>query len=322
VSAVTATWPRARIVLAPAAGMALVVLGAALWGIDGPFRTPMTSRWDSTTIVLYEHIILTVVALPYLWRHRAVIRRLSPGAWVAVLVIAWGASALATVAFTAALNTEFKGGNPNVVFLLQKTQPLWAIGLAAVVVREYPLPRFAALLVPALVGTYLLTFGFSDPSFQGGQARSAALALLAAALWGAGTALGRRVLIEVPSDALMALRFSLAMPFLLVIALIGGDAAPPSDWHQRDIVRLLIIALVPGFIAIVLYYRGLVRTPAPVATICELAFPATALLVNYHWLGFGLTWSQFLGFAVIWVTIVLLHYAPIRIQREAPEAAT
>jgi drug/metabolite transporter (DMT)-like permease len=197
-SAAVATWPRARIVLAPFAGIALVVAGAALWGIDGPFRTPMTSRWNSTTIVLYEHVILTCVALPFLWRHRAAIRLLSPGAWVAVIGIAWGASALATVAFTEALNTEFAGGNPNVVFLLQKVQPLFAIGLAAIVVREYPMPRFALLLVPALFGTYLLTFGWAMPSLTGGKARSAGLALLAAALWGGGTALGRRVLREVP----------------------------------------------------------------------------------------------------------------------------
>ena len=317
-SAAVATWPRARIVLAPFAGIALVVAGAALWGIDGPFRTPMTSRWNSTTIVLYEHVILTCVALPFLWRHRAAIRRLSPGAWVSVIAIAWGASALATVAFTAALNTEFAGGNPNVVFLLQKVQPLFAIGLAAVVVREYPMPRFALVLVPALFGTYLLTFGWDMPSLEGGKARSAGLALLAAALWGGGTALGRRVLREAPSDALMALRFSLALPFLLFIALLGGNALPPSDWHQRDIVRLLVIALVPGFIAIVLYYHGLVRTPAPVATLGELAFPATALLVNYHWLGYGLSWTQALGFVVIWVTIAFLHFAPVRVEQPAP----
>ena len=41
----------------------------------------MTSRWNSTTIVLYEHVILTCVALPFLWRHRAAIRqsRRAPG---------------------------------------------------------------------------------------------------------------------------------------------------------------------------------------------------------------------------------------------------
>src|SRR5262249_10471821 len=155
--------------------------------------------------------------------------------------------------------------------------------------------RFAALLVPALIGTYLLSFGWATPSLEGGKARSAALALLAAALWGGGTALGRRGLPELPSGGLAALRLSPAPPGLLTLALPAGDAAPPSDWHQRDIVRLLIIALVPGFLAVILYYRGLRRTPAPVATIAELAFPATALLVNYHWLGYGLSGSQALG---------------------------
>ena len=62
-----------------------------------------------------------------------------------------------------------------------------------------------------------------------------------------------------------------------------------------------------------LYYRGLRSTPAPVATIAELAFPATALVVNYLFLDATISFAQLVGMAVLWVTISLLHRAPVRV---------
>ena len=67
-----------------------------------------------------------------------------------------------------------------------------------------------------------------------------------------------------------------------------------------------------------LYYRGLVHTPASVATFAELAFPATALVVNYYVLGASVSATQLLGFGILWVTIALLHRLPVGLP--APSA--
>src|SRR5207302_1634131 len=55
------------ILTAPVASVALVAIGAALWGTDGAFRQPLVAfpaRWSPYTIVLYEHVILTAVVAP------------------------------------------------------------------------------------------------------------------------------------------------------------------------------------------------------------------------------------------------------------------
>src|ERR1700712_2801594 len=91
-------------------GVALVAGGAAIWGLDGVIRAPLVKEWSSWTIVLYEHVLLTLVVLPYLWARRAALRRLTTGGWLSVLAVAWGGSALATLAFTSA----FQHGNPTV----------------------------------------------------------------------------------------------------------------------------------------------------------------------------------------------------------------
>jgi len=165
---------------APMIGVLLIASGAALWGLDGTLRTPLVDSWSPWTIVLDEHIILTACVLPFLIRHRGGLKALDARGWASALVIAWGASALATLAFT----TAFQYGNPSVVVLLQKTQPLWAIAAAALVVRELPRPQILVLLVPAGMGTYLLSFGWASPgdAFDGAAGRAALLALASARL--------------------------------------------------------------------------------------------------------------------------------------------
>jgi len=106
-----------------------VALGASLWGTDTVLRRPLTAVLSSTQIVLLEHLILTLVLLPVWWRAW---RNLSARQWGAVLGIAWGGSALGTLFFTEAIRT----GNPTTAVLLQKTQPVFAILLAKLVLRE------------------------------------------------------------------------------------------------------------------------------------------------------------------------------------------
>jgi drug/metabolite transporter (DMT)-like permease len=307
------------------AGVALVAAGAALWGVDGALRAPLVDDggepWSTWTIVLYEHVLLVALAGPFLLLHRDRLRGLSASAWLAALVIAWGGSALATLAFTSA----FRDGNPNVVILLQKTQPLFAITAAALVLRERPRPRFALYLVPAGLGAYLLVLGDAwrtpGEALAGGAGRAALLALLAAALWGAGTALGRRALHEVGPVTLAALRFTLALPLLAALAAAESALAPPGGAPGADWVRLPLIALLPGLVAMLLYYRGLRSTPASVATLAELAFPAAALLVNYLALDATISRTQLVGFAVLWATIALLHRAPVELPLARPRLA-
>jgi drug/metabolite transporter (DMT)-like permease len=70
-----------------------------------------------------------------------------------------------------------------------------------------------------------------------------------------------------------------------------------------------------------LYYRGLRTTPAPIATIAELAFPATALVVNYIWLDATINGWQMAGFVLLWATIAFIYRAPVSVPRGREVAA-
>ena len=213
-----------------------------------------------------------------------------------MLVIGAGSSALATTLFTAA----FRLGDPITPQVLQKLQPLIAVALAAVVLGERLRPSYAFFAVPAVVGAWLLAF--ADPlGVSVSSAYAAALAVGAAALWAAGTVLGRAASAELRFSDLTALRFAVGLVTLLVISgvtstplAVGLDAAP----------SILVLALLPGLLALVLYYKALGRTPASRATLAELAFPLTAAMIGIVAFDARLTGSQWLGFAVVLSSVV------------------
>ena len=54
-----------------------------------------------------------------------------------------------------------------------------------------------------------------------------------------------------------------------------------------------------GMLALWIYYRGLTTTPVRIAALMELAYPTTAVLVDYFLYGTVLAWSQYLAAVVL-----------------------
>lgn len=294
------------------AGIVLVALGAALWGTDAIFRRGLALELPATTLVFLEHVILVLVTMPVLWRARHQLARLNRIDWLAALVIGAGSSALATVMFTAA----FQYGDPTTPLLLQKVQPLIAVGAAGVLLGERLLPRFAWFLIAGLTGAYLVAF--SDPANVSIAALTPALlALGAATLWGMGTVLGRHLTSKVSFSALTALRFAIALPALsLAMGLRSGESGLASV-TGADIGAVVLLAFVPGLFALLLYYQGLRSTPASAATLAELAFPLSAVSLNYLVFGTVLTPTQWVGVVLLAGTIIAMTWLSQRGREEA-----
>ena len=123
----------------PHSAILLVALGASLWGTDTVLRRPLAGAVSSLAVVFYEHLALSAVLLPVCIGTRAEWQRLRAAEWCAVLVIAWGGSALGTLCFTRAITL----GNPTTAVLLQKLQPIIAISLAAGILGEKMTKNFS-----------------------------------------------------------------------------------------------------------------------------------------------------------------------------------
>src|SRR3712207_333847 len=90
-------------------GVLLVALGAALWGTDAVLRVPLLEVMSPPAIVLSEHLVLLLYSVPAVALGWSFLAGLRVSQWIALLVIAWGGSALATLLFT----TAFASGNPT-----------------------------------------------------------------------------------------------------------------------------------------------------------------------------------------------------------------
>ncbi len=232
-------------------------------------------------------------------------------------MIAWGGSALATLLFTAA----FASGNPTVVILLQKTQPLFAIALAHVLLRERLRWVYWPCFAVAVVGAYLISFdGLVAPleALGSAQALPAALTLGAAMLWGSSTALGRFVLKDVPFHTLTGARLLLALPILWGIVVVQGSLGDIGAGLAAEPARVVLLALVPGLLGLLFYYRGLASTKASYATLAELSFPASAVALNWIFLGVAVSANQVLGFVLLWGAILVLGHLNARDPAPAP----
>jgi len=284
----------------------LIFIAAMLWASDAPFRYHLTRDLSASFIVLAEHAVNVLLVLPFIiagWRE---IRNLSWKQWLAVLIIGVGASALASILFT----KTFAYVNPSVAIVLQKLQPLIAISLAALLLRERTGKRFWLWALVALAGAYIISFPSLVPQLYVGEGWNpnmigVLLALGAAFLWGAGTVLGRYALgTAISFKTLTALRFLIAFVFLLALNARAETFTTISALSAKDVIFIIIVAVTSGFISLMIYYKGLQHTKASIATIAELGFPFLAVIVNAAALGFSFKPAQIAGMVLLLLAVV------------------
>ncbi len=75
------------------------------------------------------------------------------------------------------------------------------------------------------------------------------------------------------------MRFTLALPVLLVLMLVNIGGGPSGSFSVHQIPSFIGIALIPGLLAMLLYYRALSSTPASMASVAELGYPCALFLV-------------------------------------------
>jgi drug/metabolite transporter, DME family len=294
----------------------LIAVAATMWASDTYFRAQLVGHLKPAQIVVIEDALISLFLLAFLLRGIPELRRLDRRGWVAIILIAVGPQAVATILFT----QSFSYGHYAETFVLQQTQPVIAILLAWLILGERRRPWFWPTAALAIVGVYMVVFAqnlrapFSD--LQHGRLEAGLYALGAAALWASGTVLGRFVLGKLTFTTTTALRFTLALPVLIVVVLVQSGGSAFAHYQSSDVLPFLGIALIPGFLALLLYYRALRSTPATLATIAEMAFPVAATFIASAPPPYGfnqpLYLPQFIGTALLIAVIFILNYTKER----------
>ena len=90
----------------------------------------------------------------------------------------------------------------------------------------------------------------------------------------------------------------------------------------HDSLWIAYLALVTGLAALALYYYGLKRTPALLASLAELTYPAIAVIAGIYAYSAHLRWTQWFGVATIITVVTLLPTRPRRkiVKLTSPDA--
>ena len=280
-------------------GPLFVILAALLWSADGLLRISLYSLPPSV-IVFYEHLLGGFVMLLLSLRWISSLKHMTRKEWIAIGIVALFSGALGTILYTSALqHVQFT--QYSVVVLLQQLQPIWAIAAAAILLKEKLTRRFIAYAVLALVAAYFITFRDLTVNLETGSGTviAGALALSAGFMWGSSTAVSKVVLNKISFLGATALRF-LITPFFALAFIFGrNETAALFTISIQQWQTLLLITFTTGLLALAIYYYGLKRTPARISTLCELVWPASAIVIDYTLFQKPLSVTQILGIMLL-----------------------
>lgn len=282
-----------------------VILSASLWGIDGVLLTPSLYNLPVPIVVFIESILVAIILTPFNIKNFNTLNALNKKDILSILLVALFGGVLGTLAITKAL-FYVNYVNLSVVILIQKLQPVFALILAIIILKEKQQKEFYYWATTAIIGAYIMTFGLNLPSINTkDKTVYAVLFSLAAAIsFGLSTVLSKRALRNIKFGFATYLRFLFSAIIMFIILAFTNSFINFNQITTLNIFIFILIAFTTGGTAIYLYYYGLRNISASTATICELSFPLTAILLEYFVRGNMLTIIQWIGVIILLFSII------------------
>jgi len=263
-------------------GAMAICVAAVLWGLDGVVLTPRLYSLDIGLVVFIFHALPFLLMNLFMYKEYKHMKNFTAGDVLMFFLLSLLGGAVGTLAIVKALFlVNFKA--LTIVVLLQKLQPVFAITLAALLLGEKLKRNFLLWSILAITAGYFLTFGFSLPDFgaNNNTAKAAGFSLLAAFAFGSSTVFSKKVLSKFSFFTATFYRYGFTSLIMLLYVLSTGMLKGIPDITKFQWTIFAIIGITTGSGAIFLYYFGLTRVRAMLATILELFFPVSAILFDY-----------------------------------------
>ncbi|MBL7149102.1 MAG: DMT family transporter [Candidatus Cloacimonetes bacterium] len=296
-------------------GATAIIIAAILWGFDGVVLTPRLFNLNVGFVVFMLHLVPFVLMNTFLFREYRRLKEFTKSDLFVLISIAFFGGALGTLAIVKALFlVNFQ--HLSVVVLLQKLQPIFAIILAGIFLKEKIKKNFIFWAILAVAASYFLTFGLHLPHMEkdANLIQAALWALVAAFSFGSATVLGKKALTRLPYYTTNFFRFGFTALMMLIYVLITNKLGEFSNVTSTNWLFFLIIAVTTGSGAIFLFYFGLNKVKAVVSTICELFFPISAIFFDYFINGHALSVVQWFSAIIMITAIVEISYKRKKIR--------
>jgi drug/metabolite transporter (DMT)-like permease len=287
-----------------------ICIAATLWGLDGVVLTPRLYSINIGLVVFIFHALPFLLMNLFMYKEYRHLKQFTGNDVLMFFLLSLFGGAVGTLAIVKALflvNFEAL----TIVVLLQKLQPVFAITLAALLLGEKLKRNFLLWSALAITAGYFLTFGFQLPHVVTGSptALAAGYSLLAAFAFGSSTVFSKKVLRRYSFFTATFYRYAFTSLIMLLFVLSTGvfKSVPEIRGFQWGI--FVIIGITTGSGAIFLYYFGLTKIRAMLATICELCFPVSAIVFDYLVNDKILSPTQ-------WVSALVLIFAILKLSLE------
>jgi drug/metabolite transporter (DMT)-like permease len=293
-----------------------IFIACLLWAADTLIRYPMLGRGiNASDIVLTEHIILALIFTPLIIMRRKKIWKAEVSHIAYFIIIGGLGSAMGTLSFTKAFSLL----NPSLVILLQKLQPIVAISLASIVLKEKIKKEFIYWALLCLIGGLMVSykdlfpqltnFDFSSEASNPKALTGLLLTLFAVFAWGASTPFGKKLSkVGYKPDEIMAGRFF--MGFICLLPFFNSERIL-FDTNAEHWMNIGGLVLLSGLLGMYFYYKGLKNISARLCSLAEMFFPFCAVSINWIFLDARLDPIQIFGGALLLIcsTVVQLkHY--------------
>ncbi len=289
-------------------GSIAVGISAILWGFDGVVLTPQLFRLPVVYVVFILHLVPFFFMNFFLFKEYRLLGSMKKSDLIYFMLVSLFGGAIGTLAIVKALFLlEFN--HLSIVVLLQKLQPVFAISLAAILLKERIRQYFVFWASIAVISGYFLTFGLQWPDFSTGSKtiQAALLALLAAFSFGSSTVFSKKILTNYDFVTSTFFRYGITTLIMLGFMLAVGDFNSLTETSGREWFFIFLIGSTTGSGAIFLFYYGLKKVKAIMATISELLFPISAVLFDYLINGSVLSAVQWLAAALMVLAIIRLN---------------
>jgi len=294
-------------------GSLAIGASAIMWGFDGVVLTPRLYNLEVGYVVFMLHAIPFFLMNIFLFKQYKFLRKFSKKDYLILGLIALFGGAIGTLSIVKALFlVNFQ--HLSIVVLLQKLQPIFAIALAAIILKERLSNKFILYGALAMIAGYTLTFEFHAPNFETGTntAMAALFALIAAVSFGSSTVFSKLLLGKYDFKTATFYRYGLTTILMLGFVGIAGQFDQFAVTTQNNWIFFLIIALTTGSGAIFLYYYGLNSVKAMIAVIVELLFPVSTILFDYLINDNKLSYIQWISAFVMVLAILGLNRSQSR----------
>lgn len=290
-------------------GTIAIGVAAIMWGFDGVVLTPRLYNLDVGFVVFMLHLIPFLLMNIFMFKQYSLINQFTTKDLFIFFSIALTGGALGTLSIVKALflvNFE----HLSVVVLLQKLQPIFAVLLAAIFLKEKLTTRFVMWGVLAIIAGYTLTFEFNLPtvSTDRNTILAAVFALIAALCFGSSTVLSKMGLKNYNFKTMTFFRYGFTTIIMLLYVLSTQKFQQFTLVTNNNWIFLILIGLTTGSGAIFLYYFGLRRVNAITSIIVELIFPISAIIFDYFFNDSKLSIVQWISAFLMILAIIKISY--------------